>query len=416
MTLWEYLKSKIIKYSERLAFPEAGISYSDILNYEVERGNNWLEICFGERRIDQAIAILRCMAKGNIPVPLSVDYGMERFQLLADMIKADTNRYDDLAFIMFTSGTTSIPKGIMLTHANIITNLEYINSYFKIDGLKRICIGRPLVHVAVLVGELLFGLINGLQIYFYEESYMPHLLLKYLNDRKIEIFCSTPTMYYALAQTKISLPIQVSAISGERLTETVANIIASRFPQTQFYNVYGLTEHSPRVSALMPKDFLRKCGSIGKPIGNVRMEISDRELKVKSPCIMKGYYNKECNCIRNGWLYTGDSAHCDEEGYFYIDGRKDDMIIRAGVNIFPQEIESVLKKCHGVEECLVYGVDDIRYGQKICVEYKGDVEESDLRRYAVKQLPAYMVPMSYRKKDRFQYTLSGKLIRGHHGC
>lgn len=415
MRLWDYVKEKMSAYKGRVAFADTGITYGDLLCLEERRGKTGrLKICAGRTREEQALEILRCMAKGNVAVPVSLDYGIRQYNYICKAVKEDRQGYDDLAFLMFTSGTTGTPKGVMLTHENIIANLEYISAYFDMTGVKNICIARPLVHIAVLTGELLYALCKGLCIHFYEEPFLPNRLMAFLAERKIDVFCATPTLYASLARCRgRAMPeIKVSAISGERLTEAVARLLAQKFPDTKFYNVYGLTEHSPRVSALLPQDFIRKAGSVGKPIGNVKMRIRDGELLVKSPCVMKGYYRGVKARIHYGWLYTGDAAHTDEEGYYYVDGRKDDMIIRAGVNIFPQEIECVLKEFPGVEECLVYGREDERYGQKLCAKIKGSVTLSELRKFAAKNLPPHLIPNEYQLNAQLEYTPSGKLKRG----
>lgn len=165
----------------------------------------------------------------------------------------------------------------------------------------------------------IYGLICGLEIYFFEEAFLPQSLMSFLREKKIEVFNTTPTVWLTLLKYSSikSFPVKVSAISGERLTEKSTKEIAEAFPETEFYNVYGLTEHSPRACALMPEDFVRKAGSIGKPLGNVYAKIEEGELLLKSPSVMKGYFKDEEKSkkkIKNGWLYTGDMAYKDEEG------------------------------------------------------------------------------------------------------
>ena len=411
MRLWGYLKDKMQAFRDKVAIVNIGITYGEILSYP-ENGEGKTVICDGSGA-EQAVHILRCIASGNVAVPVTKAYGAERYDEICREIENDKNKYPDLAFIMFTSGTTGKAKGVMLTDTNIITNLEYISGYFDLTTMERICISRPLVHIAVLTGELLYALTKGMSIYFYEKPFNPVALLRCLKQESIDVFCSTPTVCSALTRfSRSALPIRAAAISGERLTEKTARALYEKNPDVAFYNVYGLTEHSPRAAALPPKDFVRKAGSIGKPIGNVEMRIENGELLIRSPCVMKGYYKKEgTERIRDGWLYTGDAAHIDNDGYFYIDGRKDDMIIRAGVNIFPQEIESVLKQCPGVEECVAYGEDDMLYGQKIVVKVRGTVTSAQLRQFAARNLPPHLIPNEYRFNEPIEYTASGKLKR-----
>ena len=168
------------------------------------------------------------------------------------------------------------------------------------------------------------------------------------------------------------------------------------------------------MSALLPDEFVKKAGSIGKPIGNANVKIEDGELLVKSPCVMKGYYRDGIRTrekIKEGWLYTGDMAHTDGEGYYYIDGRKDDMIIRAGINIFPEEIEEEVKKCPNVEDCIVYGRTGEDGVTEICLNYIGECEPAALRKYLARNLNAHFMPNVIDRTDKLQRTASGKKVR-----
>ena len=321
----------------------------------------------------------------------------------------------DLAFLMFTSGTTGVPKGVMLTHENIISNLQYIETYFDLSSVKSICVARPLVHIAVLTGEILYALCCGLTIYFYEESFMPQRLLSYFVKNEIDVFCATPTLYQTLclvAKNK-SFPIKIGVLSGEVLTVSTGKTLVDNFPDTKFYNVYGLTEHSPRVSALLPKDFVKKPNSVGKAIGEVQLKMVDGELWVKSASVMKGYYldtRKTQEKIKNGWLLTGDRAHFDNDGYLYIDGRKDEMLIKAGINVYPEEIESTVKELSGVTDCLVYG-EKSENGTIICMDYIGTLDIQALRKRLVGIMNPNIVPNKIRQVDALARTASGKKLR-----
>ena len=416
MSLWTYLKSKMQKYAERVAFANANITYSDLLLYaEQNLAPKQLCLCAGQTREEQAIQILRCIASGKVAVPSAREYGEKNFEYIKNTVETAKENVDDLAFLMFTSGTTGKPKGVMLTDANIVTNLDYISTYFKLEHCRKICIGRPLVHIAVLTGELLYALCCGLTIYFYEEPFMPKRLLAYLKRNEIDVFCATPTLYQALAKADKShaCSIKVGAISGEILSESAGRIIADAFPNTAFYNVYGLTEHSPRVSALLPHEFSKRPNSIGKPIGNVKVRISDGELLIKSPCVMRGYFSDEkqtADKVKDGWLHTGDMAHMDADGYLYIDGRKDNMIIRSGLNVYPEEIELAVKECSGIDECVVYG-ECTACGTVICLKYAGEIEPVELRKRLICLLNPNIVPNRIERVEEIARTASGKKIR-----
>ncbi len=417
MKLWSYLKERMKKYGPRVAFASAGLTYTDLISLaENAPIQNKLVLCEGDTREMQALEVLKAIAGGSIVVPVTKEYGAYNYEhIKATVEKANIEELKDVAFLMFTSGTTGSPKGVMLTHENIISNLDAITSYFALNGMKSICIGRPLVHIAVLTGELLYALCSGLTIYFFEEAFVAQRLLSYLVRHQIDIFCATPTLYHALSmvdRTKI-FPIKIGVLSGEVLSEKLALKISETFPNTAFYNVYGLTEHSPRVSALLPSEFRLKPGSVGRAIKDVSIKIIDGELVVKSDSVMKGYYaDKEQTQKKKkrGWLYTGDRAHCDEEGYLYIDGRKDGMLIRAGINIYPEEIEALVQNIPGVVDCLVYG-EIFDMGTRICMEYTGQVDAKEIRKHISAVLNPSVIPSKIKKVDMITRTASGKKVR-----
>ena len=415
MKLWEYLKEKMQPYANKVAFARSGITYGELVGLESGTGTGKLRLCAGRTRGEQAISILRCIAAGDVAVPAAEEYGKVQYERIAEIVNKGTERYSDLAFLMFTSGTTGTPKGVMLTDENIITNLEYISSYFRVESAKSICIARPLLHIAVLTGEFLYALCCGLTIYFYEEPLMPQRLNRFLRGNGIDVFCATPTLYRALARVDAdAFPVKVGALSGEILSAEDAKRLQNSFPETKFYNVYGLTEHSPRVSALLPEEFTKRSGSVGKPIGEVEMRIERGELLVKSPCVMKGYYKDEAATaqkIQNGWLYTGDRAHIDNDGYFYIDGRADDMIIRAGLNIYPAEIENAAKKCERVTDCIAFSEKNTDGQTMIVLKYAGEAEPAEVREVLVRELNPHAMPNKILKTGMLAYTPSMKILR-----
>lgn len=416
MTLWEYLKTQMQPYADRVAFAGSKITYADLLRLErAPQGKPKLRLCEGNTREDQAYQILRCIAEGNVSVPITNEYGEKHCQAIRQLAQERYADVSDLAFVMFTSGTTGKPKGVMLSHENICTNLEYIRSYFRLDSARKICIARPLVHIAVLVGELLYALCSGLTVYFYEESFMPKRLIAYCAENSIDVLCATPTLYRTLARADKDkrLPVKIAAISGELLDVHSAREIAAAFPNTAFYNVYGLTEHSPRVSALLPQEFDTIEGSVGKPLSGVTTRIENGELLVKSPCVMKGYFDDEEKTrtkLQDGWLHTGDRAHFDKDGYLYIDGRKDGMIIRGGLNVYPEEIEAVARSIVGINDCAVSGQTSDN-GTLICLQYEGELEPNELRKFLMQELNPSIVPNKIERVQTLARTPSGKKVR-----
>ena len=417
MTVWKFLKKKMQKYGSRIAFVQGAITYSQLIE-EAERNvskqKSVPSIVKKNTKQEQAIEILRIMASGNIPVPIEKSYGLQREEKIKKVLAKNQDNLRKTAMILFTSGTTGDSKGVKLSHRGIIENLKGIDQYFQVMEGQKILIARPLVHVAVFTGEFLFALYKGLTIDFYEEAFQPNRLAKYIDENGVQVFGCTPTLIYHLSRFLGGKNLIAVVISGERLTKGVVNVLEERFSDLQFYNVYGLTENSPRVSALCPSDFFSKIGSVGKPIAHTKVKTEEGELLVKSRSLMQGYLGereKTKEKIKGGWLHTGDMAHIDKEGYLYILGRKDDMLIRSGMNIYPAEIESIAMQIEGVKSCLVYGEEDIHYGQKICMKAVTDIGVSNLRKELVVRLPAYLVPDKILIVESFEMTPSGKVKR-----
>ena len=460
MSLWKVLKehmllhpdSKVIEGEERYTY--------DQLIQKVEELSQKLDAdCYAihcRSELHAAIAILACFAAKKTAVPLSYRYGgihSERILksirpgcVIADLPGADDSNPDIYitksgmdgymqpeiapALIMCTSGTTGSPKGAMLTEKNILCNLTDIRAYFHINAQDRILIARPLYHCAVLTGELLISLMTGCDIVFCSESFHPLAMFQLIRDERITVMGSTPTLWRAMCMLAHSMKspifLRILMVSGENLPPTTADLLRRTFPQSDIYHVYGLTEASPRVAALPPDEFHDFSGTVGYPLASVVYRIVDSqgknvsdgqigELIVKGQNIMPGYYSNTGETervLRDGWLYTGDMASVDVQGHIKIHGRKDRMMIRAGMNIYPSEIENVLRTDERVRELYVYGKPDPMYGEAIVLVISGDFEsEKEIRMLCAKLLPSYEQPLHIEWRDKLLYTASGKLVQ-----
>lgn len=419
MTVWQYVKIRMEKYSDKPVL-EDGTTYGELIAFIQERAKRYdsvgrLVCASGRSRIAHALEILCALASGNAVVPVDDCYGNERRREIERTVGQDTQEYPEIAFVMFTSGTGGKQKGVMLSHENVISNLIAIETYFDVSPEDRILIARPLVHIAVIVGELLYGLCRGATIQFYEQPFLPSQLKRAVFQKHSTVMGGTPTLFRNLLRiSPTGLPLRACVISGERLSAESAAALAASWQGTEFYNVYGLTEHSPRVSALLPQDFSQRPGSVGKPLCGVQAEIRNGELLVKSNSVMQGYYGDEQRTnavIKDGWLHTGDMAHWDNDGYLYIDGRKDNMIIRSGLNVYPEEIESAANACLGVENCVAYGQEDEFEGQRIILEYCGEANEQFVRKFLSTRLAPHMLPRVIKKVNLLASTPSGKTAR-----
>ena len=305
-----------------------------------------------------------------------------------------------------------MPKGVMLAQRALAWNIRAIRRYMGVRK-RKIFIFRPLIHSAVFTGELLYALANGWDIVFWDGAFLPAQLVGQMKETGAEVAGMTPSLLKAFLRIRQVPPLKEIILSGERLTRDDAFYFAEKLPHCRFYSVYGLTECGPRVSALPPEEFTQHAGSVGLPLHGVKLKCVGEELFVKTPGRMKGYFARSELTKQkklHGWIATGDTARIVQRR-LYILGRKDDMIIRSGMNIYPLEVERLLCQCEGVEECIAYGKPDPLCGERVAVDYSGTCSREELMTYAVMHLPAYLVPSEYHRLSELERTESGKLRR-----
>jgi len=442
--IYEYLKNKMQKNLHHIICDETEtISYEELLRHAETFGKVLKEhkqYKFGilcRSNLNTAKALMACFYAKKTAVLLSYRYGDKHTQKIIDNIGlthiindtcidvlskteifTETDDLTDVALIMCTSGTTGNPKGAMITHENLMTNLDDIAVYFKIYDDDKILIARPLYHCAVLTGEFLISLIKGLDIVFTDNNFSPINILKMIKQGGISVLCGTPTMLYhisSIAKRTSDLTLKTIVVSGECMTTTAATFIRSVNPLANIYNVYGLTEASPRVSYLPPELFDKYPVSVGFPLRSLQVKTENNELLIKGKSIMKGYYNTPDatkKAIKDGWLHTGDIAEIDESGMITIKSRKDDMIIRAGINIYPQEIENALKQDERIKDVVASGIKNDAAGQKICIKVVVDnLSKSEIFTLCKKLLPLYQLPDLIEIVDEIPKNASGKIIR-----
>lgn len=474
--MWDVVKKSLERNRESWFYDgERNISYQEVkemaekigcdLSHKLQKGSKCGVLCDNEMMT--AIGILSCWSVQMIPVPMSMNYGeknctniiesselkylitdnkkyCEKFHLytydLSDFIwygefaiQLKETELEGVAAIMNTSGTTGMPKGVLISNEGLLENLLNISYYFKINRNDVILIARPLYHCAVLTGEFLISLYIGLNICFYRGTYNPLAVIHYINSYKISVMCGTPTLFEQISnhldRTKQQTQLRVMALSGEILTSKSAEKIRGSFKNTEIYNVYGLTEASPRVSFLSPSLFDTYPGSVGVPLENVKITIRDDQgnivddevhgnVYVESTSLMKGYYRKTeytAEKLTPYGLMTGDIGYLDKEKRLYILSRADDMIIVGGMNIYPAEIENIIREFPFIMETVVYGKHD-ESGQRIVANivlrdgYK-ELTKRDIMSAFSQKLPRYLMPGMLEIVDCLKRSGSGKVIR-----
>lgn len=451
MKLWEFIKNEMLESSmQTINENNAQMTYEETVIFVEEfskkiRGEKCCAIICNSEMMS-AIALLCCFCAGVTALPLSLRYGELHCNKILDRIKPTavitdygeqlqvtriTNSKYQIptefpAIIMCTSGTTGKPKGVMLSENNIISNVKDISDYFNIGCSDSILITRPIYHCAVITGELIVSLIKGVKIRFYSEEFSPSKTLELINNYKISVFCGTPTFLSMMSRLKRNYdsPLKHICVSGECMDKETALKIAESFSKSKIYHVYGLTEACPRVAYLPPELFSLYPEYVGFPLKNVSIKImndvneckpgEEGVLWVKGENVMMGYFDdlKKTKDVMNGkWLCTGDIAVMNKEGLIKIKGRNDQMIIKAGMNIYPTEIETAIKFDERVKEVMVYGFKN-KYGIQIGMKIVGDFNNTnEVKKLCQECMPTFQIPTLIELVEKLPKNASGKIVR-----
>jgi fatty-acyl-CoA synthase len=341
---------------------------------------------------------------------------------------------NDPCQIMYTSGTTGKPKGAVITHSNVFWNL--INTILTRDhypGEISLIIG-PLYHTAALNNHFTVQVaLGGSSIMI--KKFEPEVVLAYIEKEKVNVISGSPAMFNLLLQSprldqfdtrSITKCTAGAAILPNEIKERLMKV----FPNAHgVYDLYGCTEASPTITTLKGKDSLRKHGSVGLPAPFLQARVVNEEgmplpanevgeLVCRGPNVMQGYYkNPEATkaAVKDGWLYTGDLAKVDEEGYFYIVDRKKDMIVSGGENIYPREVEELLLRHPAIADVAVIGVPDPTWGETVkafVVPQQGEkITEKDVIAFCKQHLASYKKPRQVAFIPSVPRNPSGKVLK-----
>jgi long-chain acyl-CoA synthetase len=334
-----------------------------------------------------------------------------------------------LAVLIYTSGTTGRPKGAMLSHANLLHNVESCRIVLQTVEADRFAVLLPLFHSYMLTVGLLLPLLVGGSIVLIKSLHPPRNVLKEVFERQATVLPAIPQFYRSMVSAPIQppLPLRICISGAAPLPGQILKEFEAKF-HIPLIEGYGLSEASPVVTK-NPLDRTRKPGSIGLPIPNVEVSIQDEsgrqlaanetgEVCVRGGNVMVGYWNQPeatAQAMRNGWLLTGDVGYRDEEGYYFITDRKKDMLLVNGINVYPREIEEILYQFPGVKEAAVIGRPDPRKGEQAIAFVSANdgvaLEESAMRQFLRSKLADYKVPRRIVVLPSLPRNATGKILK-----
>ena len=343
---------------------------------------------------------------------------------------------DDVCNMQYTSGTTGFPKGVMLTHYNVVNNGKYIGDHMELSTADRMMIQVPMFHCFGMVLSMTASMTHGATMcplpYF-----SPKSALACINAERITTFNGVPTMFIAMMQhpdfdkTDFS-HIRVGIMAGANCPADLMKKATEVMNMTEIVSVYGQTEASPGCTMSSYYDnLIVRTETVGSAFANVECKIVDPETGEDCPNgvngefvargynIMKGYYKMPKATAEaideNGWLHTGDLACRDDEGNYRITGRLKDMIIRGGENIYPKEIEEFIYTCDKVSDVQVIGVPDEQYGEEImaCIILKEGqtMTEQEMKDYIAAHMARHKVPRYIDFVSKFPMNAAGKILK-----
>ena len=341
----------------------------------------------------------------------------------------------ELAIFIYTSGTTGHPKGAMLSHYNLLENAESCDKMINATFKDKFLILLPMFHTYTFTTCIIYPVNIGCTLIILRSvmDMKKDSFKKILLYQRPTIMLGVPQIYSVMAKSsmpkwfiKFLYPIKIHISGGAALPAEIFDQFKKKFGIAVIEG-YGLSEASP-VVALNPLD-KQKQGTVGVPLPNVQAKIigDDEtelprgqvgELIVKGPNVMQGYWHMPQatdDAIKNGWLFTGDFATMDEDGYITIVDRKKDLIIAKGMNVYPREVEEVIYKFPGVDAVAVIGIPSVEQGEIIAAYIKAKenetVDEKGLRNYLAKHLANFKLPRIIKVIDEIPLTATGKVLK-----
>lgn len=346
----------------------------------------------------------------------------------------ESTQPDDVINIQYTSGTTGFPKGVMLTHNNIVNNANAVADAMNLNEDDRLCFPVPLFHCFGCVMSSLACVTKGATM-VPVEYFDPHVVLKAVEKERCTGLQGVPTMFISELETLKSTPYSIQTLrkgimAGSPCPVEVMKQVIGKMGMEEVTIAYGQTEASPVITQTRIDDSLeRRVSTVGRNLDGIEVKIVDPatgetlppgkqgELCARGYSIMAGYYNMPEATSQaidsEGWLHTGDLAVMDEEGYCNITGRLKDMIIRGGENIYPREIEEFLYRHPKVADVQVVGLPDLKYGEEICAVIRLREGETstpeEIREFCRASMSHHKTPRYVDFIEGYPVTASGKI-------
>jgi len=384
----------------------------------------------------------------------ALDTGVERFVLMGTADNADSTAdwtsfaelmvdithepdvdlsADDVAQIVYTSGTESLPKGALLTHAALMWQYTGVLVDAQVARGDVILHGLPLYHCAQLDVFLGPGVYVGTANVLIDQP-RPDVILPLIERHRITSFFAPPTVWIGLLRSPLFNEVDLSSLckayyGASTMPVEVAMELRERLPEVRFWNLYGQTEIAPLATTLQPEDLLGKPGSVGKPTLNVETRVVDDDMQDvapgvvgevvhRSPQLLQGYYRddaKTAEAFVGGWFHSGDLATIDEDGYITIVDRKKDMIKTGGENVASREVEEVVYQLSSVAEVAVIGLPHpvwIEAVAAVVVPRAGqDLTEDAVISHCRQKLASFKVPKAVVMADALPKNPSGKILK-----
>lgn len=340
---------------------------------------------------------------------------------------------DDVALILYTSGTTGAPKGVTLTHGNLLANASAVVRYLGLSEHDSV-LSILAFYYAYGASVLHTHLISGGCVVLAQNLLFPHLLMDTIARERISGFSGVPSTFALLLERVKLSDYDLSSLryltqAGGAMSPTLTGRLRTALPDARLFVMYGQTEATSRLTWLPPERLDEKLGSVGIPVDGVELRIAREdgniaatgesgEVRVRGANVMRGYWNNpEASAVvlHDGWLRTGDMGHLDADGYLYLAGRRSDMIKTGAHRVHPNDIEDVLVELSGVSEAAVVGIDDAVLGQviKAFIVAPGLPPRSEnmVKAHCRERLASYKIPREIEFVSALPRTASGKVRR-----